>query len=537
MEEALLPDFPVVPTFYILPKVHKDPRCPPGRPIVSGIGGLCEPACRFVDFYLQRCVESLPSFVKDTTDVLRRFDGLTLEDDMWLVTCDVESLYTSIDHSHGMRAAQFFLNMTNLSTELIQFILNLLQFIPTHNYFVFKDRPFLQLQGTAMGASCAPSYANLFLGLWERDTVLDTPGHGSVILWLRYIDDVLFIWQGSTSQLEQFLNLLNVNTLNIKLTWKFSQTNIDFLDLQITKSEDGTVCTVIFRKTTATNALLHFASSHPPKLKSSIPTGQFLRARRICSDDDIFHRQAKDLERRFKNRGYPSKDIARGYSRALKEDRSNLLARPPKKHTSSTDSCPRFITKFNSNWREINQIFRKHWPVLLTDKDLQHQLTPYPSITWRKSQTLSDALCSSHYIPPRDNPFSKNSKGPPWGCFPCGNCSACHNIIRTKEFLNAKGDKTFKIVHHITCNTEAVIYHMSCPCGLIYIGMTTRPFKIRIQEHVRDIKNAAKCADPQLLKTVPKHFLDAHKCNPKGLTVRGIDRVYSGAKKYLVSQQ
>ncbi|CAJ0968164.1 unnamed protein product [Ranitomeya imitator] len=344
-----------------------------------------------------RCVETLPSFVKDTTDVLRRLDGLALEDDTWLVTCDVESLYTSIDHSHGMRAAKFFLNMTNLGPELINFILELLGFVLTHNFFVFKDRPFLQLQGTAMGASCAPSYANLFLGLWERDVVLDTPGHSSVVSWLRYIDDILFIWQGSTSQLETFLNRLNINPLNIRLTWK---------------SPDGTLATDVFRKSTATNSLLHFSSSHPPKLKSSIPIGQFLRARRICSDDDTFSRQAGELTRRFRNRGYRHADIQRGHSRALYSDRSSLLAGPTRRPLVNTDSAPRFITQFNSNWSEISEILNRHWPVLLTDKDLSRQLTPHPLITWRRSRTLRDVLCKSHYIPLKATPLVSPGRVP-----------------------------------------------------------------------------------------------------------------------------
>lgn len=44
---------PVVPTFYLVPKVHKSLTNPPGRPIVSGIGGLCENVCTSIDFYLQ----------------------------------------------------------------------------------------------------------------------------------------------------------------------------------------------------------------------------------------------------------------------------------------------------------------------------------------------------------------------------------------------------------------------------------------------------------------------------------------------------
>ncbi|CAJ0967759.1 unnamed protein product [Ranitomeya imitator] len=334
----------------------------------------------------------------------------------------------------------------------------------------------------------------------------------------------------SVLQEDAFLDLLNINTLNIKLIWKYSQNSIDFLDLDITNSVEGPIRTNIFRKSMATNALLHFTSSHPPKLKSSIPIGQFLRARRICSDDNSFRNQATHLSTRFRNRGYKWRDINRGFVRALNSDRSTLLAKSSRKTIKDSEMKPRFITRFNSNWSEINGIFNKHWPVLLTDRDLAGQLTSHPLVTWRKSRTLGDLLSNSHYLPPRSNPFGTSSRGPPWGCFPCGNCSACRSIVRTKNFTNSAGDKNYKIVHHITCNTEAVIYYGRCPCNRIYVRMTTRSLRVWVQEHLRDIKNAVNCPEPHLLKPIPRHFLDRHNGDPKGFTVCGIDRIYMGIR-------
>ncbi|CAJ0944236.1 unnamed protein product, partial [Ranitomeya imitator] len=303
---------------------------------------------------------------------------------------------------------------------------------------------------------------------------------------------------------------LSFNKLNIRLTWKYSQKSIDFLDLAISKSVDGTIVTDVICKSTATNALLHFTSSHPPRLKSSIPVGQFMRVRRICSNDGNFHKQARDLTHRFRDRGYNYADIRKGYSRALYSDRPSLLAGPPRK---------------------------RHWSVLLTDRDLSGQLTPYPLITWHRSRTLGDILCNSHYVPPRNNPFGTSQKGPPWGCFPCGNCSVCMYIPRIKEFTNSAGDKTYKIVHHISCNTEAVVYYAQCPCNHIYIGMTTRAFKICVQEHIRDINNSANCLEPLLLKSIPKHFFEVHHSNPKGLRFCGIDHVYMGIRGGNIKQK
>ncbi|MEE6508717.1 hypothetical protein FKM82_022584 [Ascaphus truei] len=55
-----------------------------------------------------------------------------------------------------------------MSPNLIHFLMELLVFVLTHNYFVYKNKFYLQKRGTVMGAACTPSYANLFLGWWEQ---------------------------------------------------------------------------------------------------------------------------------------------------------------------------------------------------------------------------------------------------------------------------------------------------------------------------------------------------------------------------------
>lgn len=73
-------------------------------------------------------------------DVLRQLDNTILEQDMFLVSVDVESLYTCINHEDGIRATEFFLYMTNLDHDLIALLLILLRFILEHNHFTFKDK-------------------------------------------------------------------------------------------------------------------------------------------------------------------------------------------------------------------------------------------------------------------------------------------------------------------------------------------------------------------------------------------------------------
>lgn len=66
-EEHLVPMAPRVSVMYYLPKVHKDPANPPGRPIISGIDSVTSRIGRYINVFLQPLVVQTPSFLKDST--------------------------------------------------------------------------------------------------------------------------------------------------------------------------------------------------------------------------------------------------------------------------------------------------------------------------------------------------------------------------------------------------------------------------------------------------------------------------------------
>ena len=81
---------------YLLPKIHK-PNVS-GPPIIFGCGSPTDRLSAFVDFYLQPIVQTLPSYIKDTNDFLRKNFAIPtpLTTGTILATIDVKSLYTNI---------------------------------------------------------------------------------------------------------------------------------------------------------------------------------------------------------------------------------------------------------------------------------------------------------------------------------------------------------------------------------------------------------------------------------------------------------
>lgn len=121
----------------MLPKVHKSLESPPGRPIISGIGGLNEKVCEYINYYLQPFVLQLSSYVRDSSDLISQLNQIIVPDGIILVTLDVESLYTVIKHEVGIFATMYYLEkQTNSDRGHDSVIIDLLEFILKHNFFV-----------------------------------------------------------------------------------------------------------------------------------------------------------------------------------------------------------------------------------------------------------------------------------------------------------------------------------------------------------------------------------------------------------------
>lgn len=104
--------------------------------------------------------------------------------------------------------------------------------------------------GHITGTSCAPSYANLFLGGWEKTVFVNEslqPFLNQVLFWHRLIDDLFLIWTGSETSLIEFIELLNINDFNLRFTLSYDPSSVPFLDLRIIKGPNGQIQTDLYR--------------------------------------------------------------------------------------------------------------------------------------------------------------------------------------------------------------------------------------------------------------------------------------------------
>ena len=223
-------------SFYGLPKIHKsnlikekcqktystylelkDPSDLKFRPIVAG--PVCEThrLSNLIDLLLKPFIKHVKSYVRDDLDFLSHLPT-SVNQNTLLVSFDVTNLYTSISHSLGLEAIEFWLDKY---PSLIhrrftkQFILEGIKTILENNNFLFDDQFYNQIRGTAMGTKFAPTYATLVLGYLEEKLIKrlePTDKQFSLYVreqWKPYLDDCFILWTRSVEELHHFHNILN----------------------------------------------------------------------------------------------------------------------------------------------------------------------------------------------------------------------------------------------------------------------------------------------------------------------------------------
>ena len=500
--------------FYILPKIHKPGN--PGRPIFSSNSHPTERLSHFVDYHLQPLVHKLPSFVKDTNDFLNKLLIIgNLPANSLLVTLDVSSLYTNIPHKEGINACEHFLRTPSHKTIPTSTLCDLIRMILTMNNFSFNDNHYLQIHGTAMGTKMAPSYANLFLGFFEANALKNAPFQPHT--WLRYIDDFFMIWTEGPDNLKIFIDYLNNIHSTIKFTSSHSSTNIPFLDVSVSLTNEGSISTDLYTKPTDKHQHLLYSSCHPLHTKKAIPFSLALRLRRICSTDATFHTRTAQLTTYLLKRGYNRNFVNKQIRRAADMPRQLTLQT---KDINKPKRIP-FITTFNPSLRHISHIIKKHFNLLLSSHRCKSVFQHPPAVAFRRSPNLRDLLVTAKL------PFNSTHPQLPSGSFRCGKNRAtcpyiCHGLTTYTFFSTGE---TRPIKSNLTCETKNLIYMIQCNrCNLQYIGETKRCLKDRFNEHRSTIDNPNNKSKPT---AAAEHFLSSPNHTANDMLLIPIEKIFS----------
>ena len=180
--------------------------------------------------------------------------------------------------------------------------------------FLFNKQIYRQKDGVAMGSPLGPLLADVFMSKLENKILQQTIA--SFAVYKRYVDDILCVCADDVN-LNDTLSVFNNAHPNIRFTYEKEEgEQISFLDVHLSKREDGSLQRSVHRKSTWNGQYIHFESFVPLKQKQSLIRCLTNRATRICTTDTLTS-ELQTLEEIFIQNGYPPRFVKKNMSSAM----------------------------------------------------------------------------------------------------------------------------------------------------------------------------------------------------------------------------
>jgi len=355
------------PRFHVLPKVHKNPWG--SRPIVPSHSWITSRMSEVADSLLRPLLLEFPWVVDSTKEVLQQVQSQIRypESDVWLVTGDVEAFYTNVPIAQSSREIGLLWKKFNKDSGIShKDIERLLLIIMTSNFFEYDGDVYRQLEGVAMGTSCAPLVANLYAALKERRNGVHRlrATVGKLLLYVRYIDDILLVFRGSKEELMEYL-AKDAQLDGLNISWSYSCARQVFLDIELLMIPGHPYTrlqTRVYRKPMNKHLYIPWSSAHPLHVKKAFVKAELTRFRMISSNEQYFVDTSLFFRRNLRRRGYPANILDSWFQKVRYSDRP--LSFLPKREDRDVPLL--LPSRYNQVWEYINvgtvlQAMRDEW--------------------------------------------------------------------------------------------------------------------------------------------------------------------------------
>ena len=249
--------------------------------------------------------------------------------------------------------------------------------------FVFNGINYLQKKGCTMGTKCAPSYANISVGWFEEKFIFPLLTNLSDF-FLRFIDDIFLIWNGTNTEFDNFLKKINECHPSMKFEYEMSKTEINFLDTTVFKVVNK-LRTKLYVKPTDRQSYLHSKSEHPNSTKKSITYSQALRFNKVCYNRSDLHNNCKRLLKTLTERGDNKTDTTTQINRAITTPRNELLKK------IKTERLPRTVT-YNRTLPDLKTIIDKTCHILQIEPKLKEIFAEPPILAFKRNKNFRDII-------------------------------------------------------------------------------------------------------------------------------------------------
>ncbi len=458
--------------FKIMPKLHKEKFGI--RPVISTIRHPTSILCLLIDLIIQPFVNKNETYLKDSTNLIQELDNINLDnvniERIEIYSMDFESLYTNIKSNDAINKITEYLsrNFNNSHINNIG-LFEILTLIFKNNIFEFNNKYYNQINGLIMGVICGPSIANLYLYILEIKWYnLNNP-----LVYKRFIDDIFYVNIGELD-LEKFFEIFDYLKLNI-----VKEKIVNFLDLNISiDNHTKKFTTSLYIKPTNTFQYLTPSSNHPTHIYNNIPKSLFIRNLRICSKRSDFYFFSRKTINELMKRGYEYEPLKKSFDNVKKIDRNKII-KYKIKETANEKNSIRLIMQYDHNYLNLKNHALNSFELLKNNNNWLNdlKLNFSNSILYNLKALLIDKI--------------KNKTSEHYHTKKCSNinCSTCKYIMEI-AYLKINSKFSLPIMSNGNCESRNLIYIIKCvKCKYFYVGETQNAAKIRINQHLNNIKN------------------------------------------------
>ena len=430
--------------FYGTAKLHKVPKDStdvdplPIRPIISNIGTATYKTSKHLAKLLAPLTKSKYT-VESTKDFISQTREMKIGKEFEMVSFDVSNLFTNVPLDFTIKLIlDKIYKKKIIKTRLKRHELKLLLELCTKEmHFTFDGKVYRQVDGVCMGSPLGPVIANVFMVALEETIA---PKLQKIMpIWRRYVNDTFtFVKKNCIAEVIQEINSFHPN---IKFTHEIEKDKkIAFLDVLLTRRDDGHLDTSVYRKPTNNSIYIHWNAYGPRQWKIGTLSGIIRRAYDVCSTEGSRRLELNFISDVFTRiNGYPHYIV-------------NSM-----------------LTKFEEEHKARNT--RSNDDDMTPPNDEENKQTLILQLPFRGSE--GDALVRS-----LKNTLKRN--------LPDTECKIVHTGSKLSQYFNIKDGVDEKHLSNL-------IYKFDCrnkKCNEDYVGETGRRIEVREDDHAGNDKKS-----------------------------------------------
>ena len=393
---------------YLLNKIHSDPPTK-ARPIISANSCPVEKISEYVDFFLQPFVVKQHTYIKDTSDFIRKIEKLKVPNDALIIVLDYKSMYTNIVHEEAIQAVYKTLSNDHLHQNIkgvkrpsIEAFCKLVELAVKCNNFNFNGEHYYQCRGVAMGHVASPTICDIVIFYLEQQIL--SLANDKIYKWLRFRDDVFALYLGNMEEATEFLKKANDIHPTLKFKYEISMSQGTFLDTTVFKGKRFQNENILdfkpYVKPTEKFQYIHRQSSHPKSVFGGLIKGELLRFVRTATNKEDYINRSALFKEKLLLRGYTSKEFDTAFNSVDHEHRDTYLTEKAKTNRGKTPLV--FTTTYNPHLKGFSRALARNWELISQNGKLSKIFPNKPIIAYRRGKNLKDYLVRAKLKPNGD---------------------------------------------------------------------------------------------------------------------------------------